>query len=154
MDIEDAHSFQNFLQFVQPQRLKLVDIIDNISKETFPLIRLRMHRIFGRKAFNRKNNIFVSENKQLIYSAGTSIVEIHLHDCINKASQKSSELRQHFLLPEESRVAAEVSVLALSPNKKDLCFATIERNSFFKLMDITTHAVLKTFVVFQLVTPL
>ena len=66
--------------------------MDHLSKENFPQVRLEIHKIFGRKAFNRKNNLVISQNKQLIYSAGTNLIEIYLHDSINRCKSKSDEL--------------------------------------------------------------
>ena len=52
------------------------------------------------------------------------------------------------------RIPAEISIMTMSPNKKDLCFATLERNSHFKLIDSTTHSILKIFNINKLVCPL
>lgn len=36
MDIEDHQSFNNFLDRFFNERLKIIDVMDHLSKETFP----------------------------------------------------------------------------------------------------------------------
>ena len=158
-EVESKEKFQNFIHEINPTRNQIVEISQDIDEGVFPKIRLETYKIFGRKSFDRRNNLLISKNKQIIYSSGSYLVLFHLHNSINKELKKNKNLHknkieQFFITPEKMRVPSEISALAICPNRTYILYGTKEINSQFTLMDITSKSIIKTFQLTGLVTPL
>ena len=57
-------------------------------------------------------------------------------------------------MPDDIKVPAEISTLALSPCKSYICYGTREINSNLRIFDVSSFSLVNEFRVSELVTPL
>lgn len=75
---------------------------------------------------------------------------------LNKMKQKTEtkEFKQYFVLPDKIKVPSEISCFTESPNKKFICYGTIETNSNLRLLDVSNFSLVNEFKVSELIIPL
>ena len=179
-EVEQKEKFYNFINEIYPPRNELIDLLQSCDSTVFPKIRLEMHKIFGRKALNRRNNIALTINKQLVYSAGSVIVLTNFEKSINeelkyiengdnsKSSISESEtssvdetpknqLFQTFILPDFANQMvgpAEISCLALSKTGNILCVGASKGKAELYFWDIASKSYISTLSLGLCVNPL
>lgn len=78
MESDTRQKFDILVQEVHPLRKSISKIVQDIDQNVFPAISLEMKHVIGRRAFNRRKNLFLTRNKEIIYSVGAMLVLVKL----------------------------------------------------------------------------
>lgn len=63
-----------------PLRQSIAEEAKNVDNINIPEVELKLKYIIGRKAFNRRNNLFYDFDERLIYIAGCNLIITTLED--------------------------------------------------------------------------
>lgn len=66
--------FKNLYNALLPLRQGISDKCKNVDDTKLPEVELKLQSIIGRKAFNRRNNLFYDYDERLIYIAGCNLI--------------------------------------------------------------------------------
>ena len=80
--------FKNLYNELLPLRANTSEKLRNIDDTRQPEVELKLSRIIGRKAFNRRNNLFYDFDERLLYIAGSNLIITTLEDDEAGESQK------------------------------------------------------------------
>jgi len=72
--------FKTALNELLPLRQGIADKVKNVDDTKNPEVELKLQSIIGRKAFDRRNNLFYDYDERLIYIAGCNLVITTLED--------------------------------------------------------------------------
>ena len=72
--------FKNLQDELLPLRSGIADKSKNVDDTKSPEVELRLQSIIGRKAYNRRNNLFYDYDERLIYIAGCNLIITTLED--------------------------------------------------------------------------
>ena len=72
------NEFETVYSDIYRRRNNYSEILTDVDWSVFPKYRLELKKIIGRRAKDRRRNLWVSANNQLVYSAGTMIVLLNL----------------------------------------------------------------------------
>lgn len=75
---ESREQFHSLTSEVYPKRKKIMMLQKQLDISIYPLHRMQLRKVIGRKAIRTRFNLAVILEKHLIYSAGTSLVMIEL----------------------------------------------------------------------------
>lgn len=81
--------FDKMLKYMYPQRNKLIPELYALDKSVKPVYKLEPFKIFGRKAFNSRSNIHLTQNGKLIYISGSALIIL---DIFEKKDSKSKSI--------------------------------------------------------------
>jgi hypothetical protein len=98
--------------------------------ETYePELYLELDRVIGRRSYNRRNNLFYTENNKLVFSAGSIIVSLQIppEGAILENNFFEDYFSQTFLEPDSENLFTsnpEISCMTISKNRRFLCIGT------------------------------
>lgn len=84
--------FKNLQNEQLPLRAGIADKVKNVDDTKIPEVELRLKSIIGRKAFNRRNNLFYDFDERLIYIAGCNLIITTLDDDDDQPHKKQRNL--------------------------------------------------------------
>lgn len=82
-DVPNKKYLEEYLNFISPMRNQILDIQNDTDIGVFPSLRLEKLKVLGRKAFNRRQNLFLNNNNQLIFSSGSQLIITQLNSSIS-----------------------------------------------------------------------
>lgn len=144
--------FKNKIQKLEP-RLYIREVREQAErsneKGTQPEKVLRLQKVIGRKAFNRRNNLFYTANNHLIFSAGSLLVMLNIPPEGKDLSEaeKSEFFKEKFLEVDSfnsKSTSPEISTLTLTPDRKQVCVGTIEKKAKLITWDLMTNTFIKS----------
>lgn len=109
-----------------------------------------LSQVIGRRAYDRRNNLFCDLNNRLIYFTSTHIIFTNLNTLLNLNNinnlnnlnnSGNAELVQNFVIPVENltqSVQSEISCLALSSDKQEIAVALNGPVSLINVFEINT----------------
>ena len=69
------NKFQDFLNNIEPIRGEISEIMMDVEKSNKQeTANLHLMKVFGRRAFDRRNNLFHDGLKSLVYTLGPNII--------------------------------------------------------------------------------
>ena len=151
LELPPKDKFDNMLNETLPLRHQVHEIQKNLDEITLPEISLELDAVIGRKAFNRRNNLFYDFYQRIVYSAGNLLVmfDPKVGFELDGGDIEGSQIleRQEFLKVDEGNdlpTAPEISAYALSLDKRLLCAGTQELNSRILIWEICSRTCVKT----------
>lgn len=89
-DIPSREGFSDLVRLVHPTRNLITKVLTNKDVTVPPLANLEIFRLLGRRALSQRNNIVVSATRQLVYTAGTSLVVVWPEDTAEEGPRRSA----------------------------------------------------------------
>ena len=77
-EFDTRQKFEMLVSNLHPDRQALALAVQDQDLNVFPSVSLSLHRVIGRRAFNLRKNLFLSRNKEIVYSVGSQIVLVKL----------------------------------------------------------------------------
>lgn len=150
--IRDFQSKDDYLKVVKemlPLRNEIVELNQNIDTSSDPELSLELHKVIGRKAFNRRKNMFYTQDNHLVFSAASLIILMNIppEGIKLEESNRKNFFKETFLEPDSKydySVSPEVSTLALCHKRKYLCLGTIQSKAKLVLWELTSMTYLKS----------
>ena len=87
-----------------PLRSGISDKVKNVDDTKVPEVELKLKSIIGRKAFNRRNNLFYDYDERLIYIAGCNLILTTLDDDDENVMIQSKKFRPNQVTAETETV--------------------------------------------------
>jgi len=161
-ELPPRDTFENLLNEILPLRHQVSEMRQNADEVDVPELELELEAIIGRKAFDRRNNLFYDFDERIIYSAGNLIVmcDPASYDGIDdddesiasleddkKIKKRTNARKQEFLRVDEETLfptAPEVSTFALSLDKRFICVGTQELNARILIWEVCSRTCIKT----------
>ena len=78
MENDSRQKFDIMVLELHPLRKSIGEIVVEKDENVFPAFSLQLDQILGRRAFNRRKNMWVTKNKEIVYSVGAMIVFVKL----------------------------------------------------------------------------
>jgi hypothetical protein len=152
-EIDPRDKMNHTLLTISAARRALIDMRDKIDGSVKPEIFLRVHKVLGRKAFNRRNSLLVSKNNQLIFFVGTLIVFMTapLPNVTLGKDYLEEYFKQSFVRADEGNsmsTSPEISCIAICSDRRFLCVGTLENNAKIIKWDALSCTKLNTIVLY------
>lgn len=151
LELPTKDEFSKLINETLPRRHQVYEIQQNLDDTAEPEISLELDAVIGRKAFNRRNNLYYDFYERIIYSAGTLLVMYNPRVGFELDDEEVNEAhglrRQEFLKVDEGNVfstAPEISAYTLSTDKRFLCAGTQELNARIIIWEICSRTCIKT----------
>ena len=77
-EIEAKDEYLKILNEMLPLRNEITELSKNVDTTVSPEVSLKLEKVIGRKAFNRRKNLFYTEDNNLIFSSATMIVKMNI----------------------------------------------------------------------------
>ncbi len=151
LELPPKDKFDNLMNEILPLRHQVYEIQQNLDEITEPEINLELEAVIGRKAFNRRNNLFFDFYDRIVYSTGNLLVmydpkiDFKFEDI--ESSNSLAGRRQEFLKIDEGNffsTSPEISSYTLSNDKRFLCAGTQELNARILIWEICSRTCIKT----------
>ena len=146
-ELEPREKFYYLLNEAVPWREKAAGLVERVDQDIEGELYLRMKKVIGRRAFNRRNSLGFSVDNRLVFAAGSVVVELGLPppgDILGR-DFRATHFKQSFFHPFTSRerhLAPEISSMAMSPNGRTMCVGAFEHNVSITHWDITSRTYL------------
>ena len=101
-EIEKKDEYFKIVNEMLPLRNEIVELSQNIDTAIKPEVSLKLEKVIGRKAFNRRKNLFYTEDNHLIFSSATLIVKMNIPPEGYKLTEANRKkfFKEKFLLPD------------------------------------------------------
>ncbi len=107
---------------------------------------LQLGWVFGRRAFDRRNNLKFDYLRRVVYSSGTMLILVDEHSHSHGPLSTEGEAKTHGKRPKQilvnpaadENVAPEISCLAISASKHLVAFGTAETQAHICAWDVST----------------
>lgn len=141
--IEKKDEYFKIVNEMLPLRNEIVELNQNIDTAIKPEVSLKLEKVIGRKAFNRRQNLFYTEDNHLIFSSATMIVKMNIPPEGYKLTtkNKSKFFKETFLLPDsqnEYTISPQISTLTISKDRKYLAVGTIQSKAKIITWELTS----------------
>lgn len=148
-EVEPKDKYTTAIEQYLPLRDEIVAIKQNIDENCEPEIYIELDRVIGRKAYNRKNNLFYSQNNQLIFSSGSLIVGLQIPPVgqLLEGDFHHDYFQQSFLEPDSENIFntnPEISCMAICRNRKFLCIGTSQTQAKLIIWELTSRTFMKS----------
>lgn len=117
---------------VLSKRSLAADAAHAVNRESEGELYLKLNKVIGRTAMNKRNNICYSSDNQLIIASGSLIILLDIPPMSHIPDWRTSEnyFRQSFIKPAENwhgSPAPEIGAIEICRAKKLLCVSTFEK---------------------------
>ena len=149
--IERKEEYLKIVNEMLPLRNEIVELSQNIDSSMQPELCMTLEKIIGRKAFNRRKNLFYTEDNHLVFSAASLIVFMNIPPEGYEINEQNRALffKENFLEPDSKNyysISPEISTLTLSKDRKYLCVGTIQSKAKLITWEITSRTYLKSLI--------
>jgi len=147
-EVDPKDKYTTIIEQLLPIRDEVADLQDKVDEIYEPELYLELDRVIGRKSYNRRNNLFYTEDNHLIFSAGSIIVGLqipHLGGILEGEFHKEY-FSQSFLEPDSENIFTtnpEISCMAISQDRKFLCIGTTQTHAQLILWELTSRTFMK-----------
>ena len=164
--MESSHyeTFRSLSTEIFPLRNRISDVCKGAQSIDEPEIELELETVIGRKAFDRKNNLYYDFDERIIYSMGNLII---VHDPVTseaafneevgslesfeednkKPKKKPASAKQEFFKVDgeaSTPTAPEISALALSTDRRFICAGTQEIHASIYIWEVCSRTCIKS----------
>ena len=148
-EVETRDEYNKIISEMLKSRDEIVQLKASVDESVEPEISLRLEKIIGRKAFNRRNNVFYTENNHLIYSAASMLVMVNIppEGMEITPERKKDFFKEKFLEVDsenQDSTSPQISTLTLSPCRKYVCVGTYQRKAMLITWELTTNTFVKS----------
>jgi hypothetical protein len=77
-EVEPRDKYFNIINELLPLRDEIIELQQKIDETVEVEIELKLEKVIGRKAYNRRNNLFISVDNNLVFSSGSMICKINI----------------------------------------------------------------------------
>jgi WD40 repeat protein len=145
VDAKDRHN--HVLTDILYKRHTLGQLVQSCDAENEGEVYLRVAKVIGRKAYNKRNNLVFTNNNFLIFFSGSMLVSLTIPPPTEIINKHCSEryFRQSFLRPvpdspdSSTSLSPEISCIAICPNLQTLAVGTYEPTSRLLIWDANSH---------------
>lgn len=150
-EIEPKVEYDKIVNESLPLRNEIVELKQNIDESVAPEIELKLEKIIGRKAFNRRNNLFYTADNKLVFAAASLIVEMKIPPEGYQLTEENSSqfFTQQFLDPdskEKYSISPSISTFCLSYDRKYICIGTTQTKAKVITWELTSRTFLGSLV--------
>lgn len=147
-EVESRSKYTTTIEQHLPARDEIVDVKQKIDETYEPELYLEIDRVLGRRAFNRRNNLFFTDNNRLIFPAGSILVSLTIppEGEILDDTCYDHYFDQSFLEVDSENIFSvnpEISCLAISHNRKFVCIGTTQSNAQLLIWELTSQTFMK-----------
>lgn len=133
-EVDSRDKYSTVIEQLLPARNEVVDIKQQIDVSYEPELYLSLDRVLGRRAYNRRNNLFFTDNNQLIFPAGSMLVSMSIppEGEVLQDGYHDRYFSQSFLEVDSENIFSvnpEISCMAISQNRKFICIGTTQTNA-------------------------
>ena len=149
-DIESKDKYLNIvIEKLIKMRQQINELQQNIDRTITPELSLKLVKVIGRKAFNRRNNLHYTEDNYLIFSAGSLIVLMNIPPESVELTKENMDnyFHENFLEPDSENLFSinpEVSTFTLSKDRKYICVGTIQKKAKLLIWEISSRTFIKS----------
>jgi WD40 repeat protein len=150
-EVEKKSEYKKIISEMLEARNQIIELQQNIDTSVTPEISLRLEKVIGRKAFNRRNNMYYTANNHLLFSAASMLVLVDIPPegmDITPETQKQF-FKEKFLEVDGSNsecTSPEISTFTLSPDRKFVCVGTMQKKAKLITWELTTNTFVKEWV--------
>ena len=150
-EVEPKLKYHSIIDELLTLRDEIVHMQEKIDETVEPELYLELHKIIGRRAYNRRNNLLYTDDGQLAFNAGSMIVLLKLPEIISKAPLDDEAIRdaftQKFLEPDKDNIfsiSPEISAIATCQNGQQICCGTTQTNSKLLIWEVPSRTFIKS----------
>jgi WD40 repeat protein len=146
-EIEKKQEYNKIINEMLHSRNEIIELQQNTDMSIEPELSLKLDKIIGRKAFNRRNNAFYTSDNHLIFNAASLLVMVNIPPEGYEINEKTKKFffKEKFLEVDSGdphTISPEISTFTLSPCRKYVCAGTIQKKAKLITWELTT----KTFI--------
>lgn len=147
-EVEKKSEYKKIIAEMLESRNQIIELQQNIDTSVEPEISLRLEKIIGRKAFNRRNNVYYTANNHLLFSAASLLVMINIPPEGLEITDENKSLffKEKFLeidRGDAESTSPEVSTFTLSPDRRYVCVGTLQKKAKLITWELTTNTFVK-----------
>jgi WD40 repeat protein len=148
-EVEMREEHKKIITEMLEPRNQIIELQQNIDTKVEPEISLKLEKIIGRKAFNRRNNVYYTANNHLIFSAASLLVMIDIppEGMDITPETKNQFFKEKFLEVDRGdadSTSPEISTFTLSPDRRYVCAGTIQKKAKLITWELTTNTFIKS----------
>ena len=158
MDIINEGEYKSIQKTLWKDRNTICDIYNQPYDEKINTIDLNLFRIYGRKAYDKRNNLKYDNDNRLIYSISSYIVFLTTNFIQNKSNNNTNsnkvnekkEIKQEFFVPIQNyheEYQMEISTFCLSNNKREIAIGFNGLYSVISRWEISTNLNLSKIII-------
>jgi hypothetical protein len=130
-------------------RNQINELQQNIDTTIKPELELKLEKVIGRMAYNRRNNLFYTDDNNLVFSAGSLIILMTIPpESVPLTSQnETSYFVEKFLEPDSENLFSinpEISIFTLSKDRRYLCAGTIQKKAKLMIWELASRTFIKS----------
>jgi WD40 repeat protein len=147
-EVEKKSEYKKIIAEMLESRNQIIELQQNIDTSVEPEISLKLEKIIGRKAFNRRNNVYYTANNHLLFSAASMLVMINIPPEGLDITEESKQIffKEKFLEidgGDAESTSPEVSTFTLSPDRRYVCVGTLQKKAKLVTWELTTNTFVK-----------
>lgn len=148
-EVDPKDQYTTSIEQLLPLRDEIVALKQNIDENCEPEIYLELDRVIGRKAYNRRNNLFYTHDDQLIFCSGSLIVGLRIPPLGEILDHNNAQdyFQQTFLEPDSENIFntnPEISCIAICRNRKFLCIGTTQTQAKLIIWELTSRTFMRS----------
>ena len=149
--IERKEEYLKIVKEMLPLRNEIVELKQNVDTSIEPELSLKLEKVIGRKAFNRRKNMFYTQDNHLVFSAASLIVLMNIppEGFELTAQNRAHFFKESFLEPDSKNdysVSPEISTFAISKDRKCICVGTIQSKAKIITWELTSRTYLNSLI--------
>lgn len=148
-EIEKRDEYKKIVDDLLEARLEIPELLEQIERKEKPEIVLGLEKVIGRKAFNRRNNLYYTANNHLLFSAASLLVMLNIPPEGKELTteEKKDFYNEKFLELDYGNIdntSPEISTFTITPDRRYVCVGTIQKKARLITWDITTNTYMKS----------
>lgn len=150
-EVEPKTKYNSIIDEMLKLRDEVRHMRDKIDETIEPELYLELHKVIGRRAYNRRNNLMYTEDFHLAFNAGSMIVLLKLPDIVSKEPFDMDTIgdafSQKFLEPDKENIfsiSPEISAVAICPNSQYICCGTTQTDARLIIWEVTSRTFIKS----------
>lgn len=150
-EIEKKEEYDKIINESLPLRNEIIELKQNIDNSMEPEIELELTKVIGRKAFNRRNNLFYTADNNLVFIAASLVVFMNIppEGMELTAKNRGDFFIESFLDPdshEKHSISPQISTFTLSHDLKYICIGTIQTKAKILSWEITSRTLTNSLI--------
>lgn len=150
-EVEKKSEYKKIISEMLESRNQIIELQQNIDTSVETEISLKLEKIIGRKAFNRRNNVYYTANNHLLFSAASLLVMIDIPPEGMEITEttKKEFFKEKFLEVDGANAettSPEISTFTLSPDRKYVCVGTAQKKAKLITWELTTNTFVKEWI--------
>ena len=155
MDIINEGEYKSLQKYLWKDRISISEIYNQPFDDKYiNKVDIELSRIYGRRAYDKRNNLKYDNDNRLIYSISSYIVYLTTNyfpnNNKNLSNETNNEIKQEFFVPIENyheEYQMEISTFCLSNDKREIAIGFNGLNAVISRWEITTNLNLSKLVI-------